>query len=229
MKRLFKITMVAFFACVGLANASLIVKAQEIEAKDMEKGVIAGSIELGDEDTVVSDVMTYEEVLQDYANDNGVDIEQAKQCIRNNDMRKASIKMKTYNTVSAQRAMATYRTVTVTFKVTETYRPQLKFYCRTSESSTMWGIYEILNVSMNRASMGKTKQFSGTVYTNLENSGKIYWEVNGDFYNEGTTTVGGGGSVKAGIGETASVSFSISGSYESSFYAYCFQSGHYII
>ena len=67
-----------------------------------------------------------------------------------------------------------------------------------------------------------TKQFGGTVYTNLEDANSIYYIVNGDFYNNGTTT--GGGGVNIGVGEGVSLNFNLS--YSSNEYAYCYAEEH---
>ena len=64
---------------------------------------------------------------------------------------------------------------------------------------------------MNRNDNGLEKQFQGSVYANLENAYTIYYRVDGDFYNAGTTTVSSSGTVGAGgTGVTYSVSSSSS-------------------
>ena len=79
---------------------------------------------------------------------------------------------------------------------------------------------------MDRASFsGLTKQFGGTVYANLEDGGTIYWIVNGDFYNYGTTTTNG--AVDIGLGEYASINFGASNTTNQ--YAYCYKTGYFII
>ena len=61
---------------------------------------------------------------------------------------------------------------------------------------------------MNRVYNGMSKQFAGTVYYNLEDTTHIYYTIDGDFYDNGSTTVGFSASV--GVGEAASVTFSCS-------------------
>lgn len=63
-----------------------------------------------------------------------------------------------------------------------------------------------------------SKQFSGTVYANLEDASTIFYTVEGFFFNNGTTT--GGGGVSIGVGQSASVNFSVSGS--TNHYSYCY-------
>ncbi len=74
---------------------------------------------------------------------------------------------------------------------------------------------------MDRNYKGISKQFGGTVYTNLEDSNRIYYIVEGDFYNNGTTM--GGGSIKIGVGEGSSAEFHASNA--TNFYAYCYKDG----
>ncbi len=99
----------------------------------------------------------------------------------------------------------------------------MKFYCETSESGSFWGIVEILNVGMDREYNGITKQYGGTIYTILEDAGTIFWIVNGDFFNDGTTTVGGG--VSIGIDEFATVNFEAT--YSTDHYGYCYEEDRY--
>ena len=47
------------------------------------------------------------------------------------------------------------------------------------------------------------KQFDGNVYVNLEANDRIYYSVDGDFYNTGTTSFNG--SVSVGVGESVNV------------------------
>ena len=118
---------------------------------------------------------------------------------------------------------ATYRTISSQFEVTSIYRPTLNFYCQTSEGGGSFrGILKILNVGMNRSYGILSKTFTGSVYTHLQDPNRIYWVVNGDFYNNGTTTVNG--AVSIGLGKTASISFGASNT--SGHYKYCYKTGY---
>lgn len=116
---------------------------------------------------------------------------------------------------------STFRTFSDRVDVNDNYRPSVKFYCQTSEGGGFLGIVKILNVGMNRKNNGMTKQFGGTIYTNLENAGTIYWSVDGNFYNNGTTTCSGG--VNVGIDDFASVNFNVS--HSTDFYDSCWDEG----
>lgn len=147
----------------------------------------------------VSEAMTAQEIAEVYAEDFEITVEEAANNLGIN-----------LNARGTSRATK-YRTLGASIDVTSEYKPTAKFYCQTSESGNNWGIVALLDVSMNRNYNGLEKQFQGSVYANLENAYTIYYRVDGDFYNAGTTTVSSSGSVGAGgTGITYSVSSSSS-------------------
>lgn len=164
------------------------------------------SVSIDDPDIEVSEVLTFEEVVNEFTKDNGVSISEARMQF-----------------LSAKGYAATYRTLTSRFTVTSSYRPALKYYVETSEGGGFWGIIEVKNVSMDRSWNGLSKVFSGNVYTHLQNANQIYYQVDGDFYNNGTTTT----SVELGlkIGEFANATFSASNT--SNHYQYIWTEGYY--
>ncbi|AJH73412.1 hypothetical protein DJ86_3860 [Bacillus cereus ATCC 4342] len=118
---------------------------------------------------------------------------------------------------------ATFRTLTSEFEVTLFYSPSVRFYCETNEwGGSFRGIKEIKYINMNRSSGGITKTFTGTVQANLEDANRIFYIVNGDFYNNGTTTVNGGVSIT--LGKSGSANFSAS--YASNHYKYTYKEGN---
>ena len=55
--------------------------------------------------------------------------------------------------------------------------------------------------------LGLSKQFGGTVYVHLEDANRIFYIVNGDFFNNGSTTWNAG--VNIGVGRNASIKFGV--------------------
>ena len=51
----------------------------------------------------------------------------------------------------------------------------------------------------------------------------IEYVINGDFYNNGTTTISGGGNLGLGINDSATIGFSASITYQSNHYAYFYE------
>lgn len=152
--------------------------------------------------------MTYDELINEVIKNENLSVEEAKKFLGINDM----LRNGDY-----------YRTYTYRVQVTSSYKPTIVFYCKTSEWNNYRGIISVLNTSLNRSYNGVSKQFSGTLYTNLEDAETIYFELNGDFYDNGTTTFSGGTSIK--VGEKTTINFGIN--YATSYFKYCYKAGRY--
>jgi len=175
-------------------------------AQTNAKSKFSGESKVGN--TKISKVLTFNQIVEQIAKDNNISKNEAASQVKSNFSGNSSL------SITAERA--TYRTITETVPIWSNYQPQLAFYCQTSEEDYFHGIVKIMNVSLIRAYNGYSKQFSGTVYTNLEDANSIHWIIDGDFYNNGTTTVSGGGSI--GIGGVATLNFGIS--YASNWFGY---------
>lgn len=154
--------------------------------------------------------------------------EEYKDVIENDDNLSESEKNRMIQKIStlqkSRNSTYDYWTFRDTCKVTINYSCYPYFYVYTNfggPSHEPSEFIKILNANINRNYNGVSKQFGGTLYYNLENSKTIYWDVNGDFYNNGTTTAGGG--IEVGIKESATIKFSISGS--SNHFSYCNKTG----
>lgn len=163
-----------------------------------------------DSDIQVSAPMSFSEMVNHYMEVNGVSYDEA-------------LKAFPVRLQKEIRASATYRTLSVSLTVTSTYRPRIEFYCRTSESGSYWGILSIYSVQLVRSYSGISKQFTGNISVWLRSAYQIEYTINGDFYNNGTTTVSGGGGLDLGIGESVNISLSASMSYESNHYKYFYE------
>lgn len=177
------------------------------------KPTTSGVTKIADKNTVVSEPLTIEQLAEEIAKDNNIPKERALK----------NLMSQVGNDKSQVRSLGTaYRTITTSFTVTNYYKPAVKFYCETNESGGSFrAIEKVLNIGLNRNYNGTSKQFSGSVYANLEDPNTIYWNVNGDFFNNGTTT--GNGGVNISVGQAASVNFGIS--YASNFYKYYYGDG----
>lgn len=208
-----------------LALGFIFMYAQPSFANELKSNkATSGTIDLNDPNTKFSEVLTFDEIVKEIAVDQGISENQAaNQLMSSQNSKILESAISPLGTSSVSTLAATYRTITQSFTVTSIYKPSVKFYTQTSEGGGYWGIVTILNVGMNRSYNGISKQFGGTVYSNLETAARIFYIVNGDFFNNGTTTVSGGGEVAVGVGASATVNFNLS--YSSNFYKYCYVEG----
>lgn len=176
--------MVISFGLIIPAGAATVEQAQEVNVNDIEK-------------ITVSAPMNYDALVKTFAEDNGISYQAAE-----NEL------------AEVNSAQFTYRVLSVTLNVTPEYKPQLKFYCETSEGGHFWGIQSIFSVQLYREYNGITKQFVGDIQVFLRSAYQIQYIINGDFFNN--ATIGSSSDAQMSVGIGGSFSFSVSGGAESS-------------
>lgn len=205
-----KIIILALLSLASFTTLGNVVNAEEIVSTEVGTEY---SLDINDPTLQTSEVLTFEEITEQISNDLEISISEAQTLVVENS--------DSQSRMSAQ--AATYRTLSQQFTVTTSYKPTMRFYCQTSESGLFHGIVKIMTVNMIRGYNGVTKQFGGTVYVNLERSDKIFYTINGDFYNNGTTSYNAG--VNLGVGKSANISFGVSQS--SNHYKYRYVEAYY--
>lgn len=158
----------------------------------------------------VSEPMTFNEMVTHYAKTAGISYEEALAAFPKE------------NTVSTR--TPSHRILSVTLDVTGSYKPYIDFYCNTSEGGHFWGITSIYSVQLVRNYGNISKQFTGTLDVWLRSGYQIEYIINGDFYNNGTTSVSGGTGLNIGVGSSAQVAFQASLSHSSNHYKYFYYS-----
>lgn len=118
-----------------------------------------------------------------------------------------------------------YTILSKALNVSPDYKPTLKFYIQVDSGHGAYYIYKILNVDMNRQYNSMSKTFEGNIYYNLETNTRIYYSISGDFYNNGTISTTGGGSV--GVGGNGNLHFSVTGTSDHFKYFYDENYVHY--
>ncbi|WP_313165875.1 hypothetical protein [Sedimentibacter sp.] len=135
-----------------------------------------------------------EEMVQIMVDDEDINVEEAIDTLTGGNSNKYSI----------QTSSEGYLTFREAVKVTSTYSVQVRFYSRMEFGGgpEPTAFLEIRKVTLDREYIGGPKQFDGTVYYNLESSTRLYYEIEGDFWDYGQTTITGGGSIGVkGFGE----------------------------
>lgn len=200
MKKFFALILTLLFTCCFIFVPA--------SAAEQPSSVYKGSIDLTSLDNIsVSEPMTYEEMVHHYAANEGITFDEARELL--------PPAIQTFS----MRGMA-YRTFTATLDVTGTYKPHLEFYCVTAEGGHFFNIESIYSVQLVRSSGNISKQFAGEVNVWLRSTHSIEYVVNGDFYNNGTTSSSGGIGLNLGIDELCTVSFSASSTETSNHFKY---------
>lgn len=219
---------------LGLTLSVILVSNFPVYAKEtaqndnkQETSINSDIININDPKTIVSKVLTYDEIVEQISKNNNITKDEAsKQVIDNFKSNAIESALKSDPTTEQSIVTpfsATYRTICIPFEVNSTYWPSLEFYCQTDEGGYFMAIEKILYVDMNRSYGVLSKGFQGAFYYNLEDAQTIYWRVNGDFFNNNVVTTSGGGSV--GIKQAATLNFTVSST--SSHFAYVCKDGRY--
>lgn len=110
--------------------------------------------------------------------------------------------------------------------VASNYKPTLNVWTELCQNSAgQYVVKSIVDISMNRNYNGTVKHFNGGLAAKALNSGKtLYYRAEGDFFNKGTTTIGGGTGLNTAV---ASVDFSVSKS--SNHFGYIHQTDNIIL
>ena len=165
-------------------------------------------IELKDDDVIVSEPMNYSEVVDRCADINNISEDKMKKVLQKN-----------VHDIDSVSNTGTYRELRVSLNVSASYKPQICFFCNTSEYGNYWGITDIFSIQLLRKYNGITKQFTGNIEGYLRSGAKILYIINGDFYNNGSTTNSAATTASAN-GVVASAGFSASISTTSNHYKY---------
>lgn len=165
---------------------------------------------------VISEPMTYEEMAEHFAQENGVEYSTAFRTLYP-DLYKITSKR-----LSARRAAKT-RELSVYLNVTSGYRPHIAFCCNTDESGNYWGITSIYYVTLVRNYNGSVFQYSGELQAWLRSPYQIEYVVNGDFYCYATQTVETSVSGGFGIGDMIYVEGQVGSSVSSNHLRYFYQ------
>ncbi len=158
------------------------------------------------DDVVVSDPMTFDELVEQYAEDAQITVQEARESFN---------AFNKNDNVVAKDAAATYRTLYVTLKVDVLYEPKISFYCETSEGGNYGVIKRVMYVSLIRTytpsivpDLHITRQFDGTIFYHLQDGTHIYYTIDGDFYSSGHTSRTSPGAIS--VGGSARITFTCS-------------------
>lgn len=206
------IAFLLIFSCIAMpANA------EKIDYSG-ERGSINFADIANNPNISVSDIMTFPEMVERYAENEGITYQEALTRFPN----KPATTRATPNSTK-------YMVFSANLMVNDNFRPHLEFYCEVVYGGHFWNINSIYKVQLvrsytNAQNITISKQFSGDVSAWLRSGYSIEYSVNGDFFNNGTTSVTSEGSVGGKIDDLVSVTYTASTTTTSNHYQYFY--GH---
>lgn len=155
--------------------------------------------------------MTFDEMVAAYAQNNQISISEAYKELQKG--RK--------DIVTRSAKANSYRVLKIGLYVNSGYKPSIDYYVTTSESGGYWGITSIYSVQLNRIYNGTSKIFQGNLESWLRSPYQIEYIINGDFYNQATSSTSC--NINGSWGQNVQISLAITTTNASSFYAPIYQ------
>lgn len=220
MSKKIKLTFISVIALLGLTLLSLSISPSNAFAQEKQTHQAMGVLDLSKidlnedvtitEDGYILEKVSYEEMIQDIATKRGVSIEEITR--ENSIFSKSDIQpmASPYYYLHIRRDLPINGWV-----------PQLDIYVYMYGSGSFNAFKEIKDINLIRSYNYQSKQFSGKAEATLFSGAHLYWVVNGDFYNNGSTQSSFEASV--GFGKAAKTTFSVTGS--NNHFGYVYRTG----
>ena len=176
--------------------------------------------QIENEEVTIKEI-TYEEMISKISESKGISEKQARKLHPN---KANQITLKSGISTLASTNSVSLHEIKIRQQVKATYRPAIQLFVWTynSGSFTQFNSIEEADLDRKDVSINVSKQFQGKLRFEITSPTKIWWYINGDFYDNGQTTISG--TVGAnGVVWNGSASIS----YSSSHFAYWNKSGTY--
>lgn len=166
--------------------------------------------------------ITYEEMISKIAESKGISKKEARMAHPNKMAQNESNRIGAAPLAAA--SSTTLHEIKIRQYITGTYRPAIQLFVWTynSGSFTQFKSMEEMDIDRKDISSNVSKQYQGKLRAEIQTATTIWWYINGDFYDNGTTTISGevsaGGVIWSGTGSV---------SHSSSHYKYWNNSGTY--
>ncbi|MBC1499802.1 hypothetical protein HB943_04235 [Listeria weihenstephanensis] len=208
----------AFLLVFGLLIAPVYAGATEVSEDDVEQNTNLGDVDWNQDEFVTEDgthveTVTYDEMVQAIAKRDNVD---------ESDVTKA-ITPETGSVRLLKASPYSYKHLTKEANIGGLWKPKIDVYVQMWSQGSFRQFNKVIDYNLVRSWMGVSKQFSGKFTVKFINKNNIYWSINGDFYDKGTTSTTT--SVTLNVGSLGSINHTVSKA--SAAYKYVYVYGHF--
>ncbi|MBC6308849.1 hypothetical protein HCJ66_04685 [Listeria sp. FSL L7-1582] len=209
----------ALLLVLGLFISPIQVGAAEVSDEvGVEQNTDLGNVdwaqdEFVTEDGAVVETVTYNEMVQAIAKRENVNESDVTEVITPETGSVRLLKASPYS----------YKHLTKEVSIGGLWKPKVDVYVQMWSQGSFRQFNKVIDYNLVRSWMGVTKQFSGKFTVKFINKNNVYWSINGDFYDKGTTSTST--SVTLNVGSVASISHTVSKA--SAAYKYVYTYGHF--
>ncbi|EIA18836.1 hypothetical protein [Listeria fleischmannii] len=165
-------------------------------------------------DGTTIDSVTYDEMVAGIAKRDGLSIDQVKKRLADGDVKRPLLKAS---------SSTFYKHLTKTIDIGGLWKPKIDIYVKMWAQGSFRQFDKIIDYNLVRSWYGASKQFKGSFKVKFLSKNNIYWCINGDFYDKGTTS--SSSSVSLSVGGVGSVNYSVSKAKTK--YKYVYKYGHF--
>ncbi|MGE8082156.1 hypothetical protein [Peribacillus loiseleuriae] len=136
--------------------------------------------------------LSYDEAIEKIAATENISSEEAEVVYANATNAPSKLTRGTMG-VQAVAASTTLHEIKLRQQVTSTYRPAVQIFAYMSGSGSFWQFDKLYDVDLDRKDItySTSKQFQGKLRAEILSLTQIFYLINGDFYDNGTTTITG--------------------------------------
>lgn len=231
MKKVFLVFIATFLLLVTFSMSPALANASSTESD--QNPALSGVINLNNleelEKTgqVTVRELTYEEFLEDRAKEYGLSLEETRELYAEDASSKSASSFGT--TAAGCSGDYIIQEINIEQVVRTFYRPAVQVFTCTYKVGSFRSFKYIQQVALDRNGINNSysaKQFQGSVTAEILSDSDLWWSINGDFWDNGTTTYTGGvGGTTKVKGHEVTGNFSIS--YQSNHYEYWEDDGTY--
>lgn len=208
-----KKSIIMFLSLLLIVGTMLFNPATSNAAENVNQGVIdlKNLDELEKTGEVTIEEITYEEMIHKISESKGISKKEA-QSLHPNRISIDANQVNSEFSTSIGIQSTTLHEIKLRQAVSTIYRPAIQLFVWTynSGSFTQFNSIEEMDLDRKDISTSLSKQFQGKLRAEIQSGSKIWWYINGDFYNNGQTTVSGtvsaDGVIWSGSGTISNVS-----------------------
>ncbi|WP_148630420.1 hypothetical protein [Bacillus sp. E214] len=181
--------------CFALNVPGALAASNEVVKERANQGVIdlSNMEALQNDENITIEKITYEEMITRIADMRGISKQEAQKM--NPRPTLSARTLSSPNEVISPLATENYHQIKVRQSVASSYKPALQLFVQVYTSGSFHQYNKIQDVGLdlrhNSLPSGKVKQYHGKIKAEIDGPQKIWWHLNGSFYDLGTTTVSG--------------------------------------
>ncbi|WP_088815759.1 MULTISPECIES: hypothetical protein [Listeria] len=205
---------IVFLSSQGVPNqAEASYNRKQGEVVNLE-GVDLSKSHVVTKDGTTVDTVSYDQMVAEIAKRDNVSIAEVRTRLQGADVKRPLLKAS---------SNISYKHLTKSVNIGGIWKPKVDIYVQMWSQGSFRQFNKIVDYNLVRSWYGVTKQFKGSFKVKFLSKNNIYWCINGDFYDRGSTS--SSSSVSLNVGGMGTINYSVSKAKTK--YKYVYKYGHF--